>query len=351
MAQGLQQVWRTETGANRKTIIINNQRIAGIEHLSTPMLVRKIRKSVFVLINVILRPLIWPTLLILRPFHLIDYLFLVYPGTDYDLDGYCPRWLARSWLFFGRPVTGGIITRGETGVRGLILVVPNTARQMLADKSLVLDIVNRLNSISTLVGANTVAMAGQLPSIVEKHGIDTDQKFVNGKLGTVFAIESTLEKVLEKEVVPGNPTIAVIGTGFIGEAVLENQKRKGRKVVGFNIDSDAKDISGADIVIVLTPRGKDFMPYVPHLQKGAIIIDDTHPRIFAKIDNATLYKVAMSIERVQFLPKLPGYKFNWVPGCAIEAILQARFGHDTIVDPERAKLAAEKIGLRPILVN
>jgi len=315
------------------------------------MLVRKIRKSAFVLVNVILRPLIWPTLFVLRPFRLFDYLFLVYPGTDYDLDGYCPRWLARSWLFSGRPVAGGMITRGTTGVRGLILVMPNTARQLLADKSIVNDIVKRLNSISTLVGANTIAMAGQMPSIAEKHGIATDQKFVDGKLGTVFAIETTLEKILALEDTCKDPVIAVIGTGFIGQAVLNNLKRKGRKVVGFNIDSDVSAIADADIVIVLTPRGKDFMPYVPHLKKGAIVIDDTHPRIFARIDNAALYKVAMSIEGVQFLPKLPGYLYDWVPGCAIEAILQARFGHDTILDPAKARSAADEIGLKPILVN
>lgn len=315
------------------------------------MLVRKIRKSAFVLVNVMLRPLIWPTLFVLRPFRLFDYLFLVYPGTDYDLEGYCPRWLAHSWLFSGRPVTAGVITRGATGVRGLILVVPNTARQMLADKTMVLDIVKRLNSISTLVGANTIAMAGQLPSIADKHGIATDQKFVNGKLGTVFAIESTLERVLTLEETRSDPVIAVIGTGFIGHAVLENQKRQDRKAIGFNIDSEVSAIADADIVIVLTPRGKDFMPYVPFLKKGAIVIDDTHPRIFARMENATLYKVAMSIEGVQFLPKLPGYLYDWVPGCAIEAILQARFGHDTIVDLEKARLAADKIGLKPILVN
>ena len=315
------------------------------------MLVRKIRKSAFILVNVALRPLVWPALLILRPFRLFDYLFLVYPGTDYDLDGYCPRWLARSWLFSGKPVTGGIITRGATGVRGLILVVPNTARQLLTEKSIALDIVNRLDSIANLVGAKTIAMAGQLPSIVEKHGIATNEKFVNGKLGTVFTIETTLEKILELENTVSDPLIAVIGTGFIGNAVLENQKQKGRKIVGFNIDSDITKISDADIVIVLTPRGKDFLPYIPHLKKGAIIIDDTHPRIFARIDNATLYKVAMSIEGVEFLPKLPGYMFNWVPGCAIEAILQARFGHDTIIDPEKARKAANQIGLKPILVH
>lgn len=315
------------------------------------MLVRKTRKATFVLLNIVLRPLVWLVLFLLRPLQLFDYLFLVYPGTDYDLDGYCPRWLARSWLFSGRPVTAGIITRGATGVRGLILVVPNTTRQLLAEKPVVLAIIKRLNFISNLVGAGTIAMAGQLPSIVEKHGIVTNQKFVNGKLGTVFAIESTLEKILEIGEVKPDPVIAVVGTGFIGQAVLENQERKGRKVVGFNLDSETSDISSADIAIVLTPRGKDFLPYRPYLKKGVIIIDDTHPRIFANFEDASLYKVAMSIEKVRFIPKLPGYRYNWVPGCAIEAILQARFGHDTIVDPELTRLAAKKIGLAPMLVN
>ena len=303
------------------------------------------------MVNLVLRPLIWPTLFILRPLHLFDYLFLVYPGTDYDLDGYCPRWLAHSWLFSGRPVTGGMITRGATGVRGLILVVPNSARDLLANRATVARIINRLDSISRLVGANTIAMAGQLPSITEKHGISVDQRFVDGKLGTVFAIESTLEKILDQDNAITNPEIAVTGTGFIGQAVLNNQRQKGRNARGFNLESNASEISSADIVIVLTPRGKDFLPYIPHLKQGAIVIDDTHPRIFANIEQATLYKVAMAIDGVEFLPKLPGYLYDWVPGCAIEAILQSRFGHDTITDPDKTQEAARKIGLRPILVK
>jgi len=315
------------------------------------MLVRKIRKATFLSVNLVLRPLFWPSLLIFRTFRLFDYLFLVYPGTDYDLDGYCPRVLARSWLFSGKPVLGGVITQGATGVRGLILVVPNTAREMLTNRLIVANIITRLNRIAKLVGANSIALAGQLPSIIDKHGMSTSTKFVNGKLGTVFAIESTLEKILEREKIVKEPVIAIVGTGFIGEAILEHQKQKGRNVLGFNIDSDAEKISAADIAIVLTPRGKDFLPYVPHLKPGAIIIDDTHPRIFGNMQGARLYKVAMAIDDVQFLPKLPGYLYDWIPGCAIEAILQARFGRDTISDVEKARDAANTIGLKPILVH
>jgi len=315
------------------------------------MLVRKIRKTVFITSNVFLRMPIWLVLFVLRPLRLFDYLFLVYPGNEYDLNGYCPPKLARSWLFSGKPVLGGVISKGSTGVRGLILVIPNTAKQLLSDKSIVLSVINRLNRIAMILGIDSIAMAGQLPSIVEKHQIKLDTKFVNGKLGTVFTIESTLEKVLSLDNAPKDPAIAIVGTGFIGAVLLENQASIGRRVTGFSLNSDASEISHADIVIVLTPRGKDFSPYIPHLKEGAIVIDDTHPRIFARLKNATLYKVAMSLDGVKFMPKLPGYRNNWVPGCAIEAILQARFGHDTITDPEKAKKAAATIGLRPILVH
>lgn len=315
------------------------------------MLVRKVRKTVFVASNVFLRLPIWFLLFLLRPFRLFDYLFLVYPGNDYDLNGYCPPWLARTRLFSGKPVVGGFITKGSTGVRGLILVVPDTARELLTNKATVQSIVYRLDSIARIIGVNSIAMAGQLPSIVEKHRIPLNRKFVHGKLGTVFTIESTLEKILSLGGVPADPSIAIIGTGYIGNALLENQARKHRNVVGYNIGSDASQIASADIVVVLTPRGKDFNPYIRYLKKGAIVIDDTHPRIFARIENATLYKVAMSLEGVRFIPKLPGYRNNWVPGCAIEAILQARFGHDTITNPELAQKAAGEIGLKPILVH
>lgn len=315
------------------------------------MFVRKIRKTVFVTSNVFLRMPIWLILFLLRPFRLFDYLFLVYPGNEYDLNGYCPPKLARSWLFSGKPVIGGIISKGSTGVRGLILVIPNTAKQLLSDKSIVLSVIKRLDRIAGILGIDSIAMAGQLPSIVEKHEIALDSRFVNGKLGTVFTIESTLEKVLSLDAAPKNPEIAIVGTGFIGAVLLQNQINIGRRATGFSQNSEVSEISTADIVIVLTPRGKDFTPYIPHLKDGAIVIDDTHPRIFARLENATLYKVAMSLDGVRFMPKLPGYRNNWVPGCAIEAILQARFGHDTITNPGKAKEAAATIGLRPILVH
>lgn len=315
------------------------------------MIIRKTRNIVFLVANILLRYPIWVLLVLLRPFRLFHYLFLVYPGNDYDLGGYCPKWLANTWLFWGKPTFGGIITPGRTGARGLILVIPNTAKQMLHDRTTTALIVRRLERIASLLGIEAIATAGQLPSIIEKHGIPVSDRLVDGKLGTIYTIEQTLKAAIEEKGVVDNPVIAIIGTGFIGKALHSNLEKQGKKVVGFNLNSKVEGVRDADIIIVLTPRGKDFIPYIPHVRDGAIIIDDTHPRIFAPIPNASLFKVAMSLEGVKFVPKLPGYHNKWVPGCAIEAILQAHFGKSQLVDPERTAEAAEKLGLKPLLVR
>lgn len=79
-------------------------------------------------------------------------------GRRKDLDGYCPRWLAKSFLFSGKPTIGGVITKGDSGVRGLVLVMPNTIQECIKDKSLCLDITRRLDRIAELIGASAIAI-------------------------------------------------------------------------------------------------------------------------------------------------------------------------------------------------
>ena len=77
---------------------------------------RILRQTGFILVSLILRWVVWGVLGALRIFKIFDYLFLVYPGSASDLDGYCPRKLARSWLFSKKPTVGGFISKGQAGV-------------------------------------------------------------------------------------------------------------------------------------------------------------------------------------------------------------------------------------------
>ena len=93
---------------------------------------RLMRKVGLLLVSLFLRWPIWLMLSFCRlaGIRFFDYLFLVYPGTDSDLDGYCPRWLARSWFFRDKPVIAGVISKGVAGGRGLVLAVPNTVAEL-----------------------------------------------------------------------------------------------------------------------------------------------------------------------------------------------------------------------------
>lgn len=294
------------------------------------------RKFLFILMSVILCWPIWILLRLVRPFHFFDYLFLVYPGTDSDLDGYCPRKLAKNFLS-GKPAIGGIIAKGAGG-RGLVLVIPNTVAQFRSNKELCEVVVKRLTMINEFVGAKAIAIAGQLPSIINHHGIELRRPFVKGNKGTVYCVMQTVEDVvringLDKD----NTKVVVVGVGYVGTLLMDAMRADGYDISGvdtrFNrnrsdviLPEHSKSALGdADVVIVLTPKGSDFEPYFESLKPGAIIIDDTHPKIIRNHRHSgfKIYKVAMGLPMTVFRPRLPGYKANWIPGCALEAIISS----------------------------
>jgi hypothetical protein len=282
----------------------------------------------------------WPTWLLLgatRVFKPFAYIFLVYPGTDKDLEGYCPRWLAKSWLFRSKPQVGGVITRGGGG-RGLVLVVPNTVREFLHDKNSCHKIIKRLKRVRRLVGAKSIAIAGQVPGIMTKHRVELKKPFVVGNTGTAFCVMETVAQAMSLHgLPPGRFKIVLVGVGFAGQSVLEVLKDDGHDILGVDIKithhgvlvgpEGIAALKIADLVIVLTPKGSDFLPYVNHLKPGCIVVDDTHPKITDRPEGVHFYKVAMGMGGVKFLPRLPGYRPDWIPGCTVEAIYSAATGN------------------------
>lgn len=287
----------------------------------------------------LLRTPLFCLLSILRPLKLFQYFFLVYPGTDSDLDNYTPRRIARSALFSGNPSIGGFISTNASGGRGLVLAIPNTIEDFRRNEQLRRKIMRRLTWLSQATGIKAIALAGQLPgAIIKREGI-LNQPFVKGINGTVFCISETLYTALKQhQLKAAEINIAVVGVGFVGGALINFLKNNGMKVTGIDIEARKSGVSlqhgreiylqNADVVIVLTPKGSDFLPYIKHLKKDAIIIDDTHPKIRegAQPSGMHLYKVAMGIGSSRFIPGLPGYRANWIPGCALEAMVAAATG-------------------------
>ena len=315
------------------------------------MIKKYLKKLLFLTIGLILRYPLFLLLFILRPFKLFQYIFLVYPGKDKDIDAFCPLWLAKSIFFSGKPTLAGIITKGKTSARGLMLVVPNSTHDLIHTKKISINIMNNLNKIAKIVGANTIGMAGQGPGIMQKHGIETGNIFMHGTMGTVFSISETINAAIKKNNFPENSKVVTVGKSFISKGVVNFLNNHGYNASEINLSDGAIFIEDADIVVVITLSGKLFYPFMPHLKDSSIVIDYTHPKMLKKPTNSYFYKVATGIDGVKFIPNLPGYKADWIPGCCIESIIHSEFGNTPFSNQELFNESAKSLGLKALLVR
>jgi hypothetical protein len=325
------------------------------------MITRTVRKTFFITTNVLLRWPVWLALFCVRRFAPFRYVFLVYPGDDSDLDGYCPRWIARSWLFFDKPTLAGFVTAGEGG-RGLVLGIPNTVRDLVADPEACRTVLRRLEWVRYLVGARAVAIAGRLPGVIHRHGIGWPARFVTGIKGTVFSIMGAIDVAAARhELRRSHLRIAIVGVGQVGAVLLATLLEAGFDAFGIDprpgsgqdvLDGTAASaaLNSADMVVALTPRGTDFEGYLPHLKPGCIVLDDTHPMIRRRPTTVSFYKVAVEMDGVAFTPTLPGYKPNSIPGCAVEAIVSGEDRSSRNDSQAAFNEDARRIGLRAVLV-
>ncbi|HET6490340.1 MAG TPA: hypothetical protein VFG28_11350 [Syntrophales bacterium] len=264
-------------------------------------------------------------------------IFTVYPGSQKDIDGYLPpgfKWVKH--LASGKPFVAGVITTGNGLGRGLVLAVPNTVEQFKTDRKLVGNIMKRLKFTKNVTGAKTIAVAGQGPRFFKSH-FPFEQPFIYGLRGRVFSVVETVERVAEMHNIPkAEITVAILGVGEIGEAIIRNLEEKGYRAVGIDVqikdgrvelcNEGLKRLKKADLLVVQTPRGDDVVPYYENLKKTAILIDDSHPRITVKPGEIRFYKVAIGRSGVEFKPPLPGYEKYWIPGCVQESMVVAESG-------------------------
>jgi hypothetical protein len=294
-----------------------------------------------VTLSTVFRWPLWGILFLSRIFVSWRTLFVIYPGDLSDIKAYSPDsliWLRDTWLFRSKPQFAGIqIRKGGKGTEaywGIVVYISSTTDELRRDKQLVLNIMQRLRFICRLLGIQIIACAGQIPGIMSKHNIEIEKPFIDGRLGSSFSVISTVNKTYEiHNIQKDQKLLVIVGIGFLGKTVIENLQTSGYRVQGIDIvttkagvhigDSAVKTLSKADVVVVLTPRGQDFVPYQKHLKPGAIIIDDTHPRLRQQIEKNPMYKVALEWPGFEFIPRLPGYKKQWIPGCMIEAIVKS----------------------------
>lgn len=290
--------------------------------------------------------------------------FVVYPGTDADFKGYFPKWFRR-FLPIVFPI-------GFVGKTCIVLATPFSTREFDATPERLREVKQTIKEIAKDLGTKSVALAGRLPSLMFRHGVALEHPFVQGTTGTVYACDSTLEAhIHESGLDASDITVGVLGVGHVGGKLIEHWQTNGFKaIVGYDIldrsgqftdsrvtvSTDPRVLADVDFLVVLVEEGDQVMAVVPHLKKGCIVLDDTHPmmprHVRQLLEQAGVRCFKVVVENgVRFTPRLPGYQRSWLPGCLIEAFVVAKNGGFRESKAKEFAQIANEVGLQPVRVE
>lgn len=330
--------------------------------ISGKSILKIFRFALWCAVNMFLWPLIRP---VVKRFKLIDMVFVVYPGTKKDTNAYVPLWfqgIAKRYFLFS---VVGVITRGQGKKRGIVIAIAEDVDEFSVKE--LSGLIQQIRHLAGVMGVNSIALAGRLPGIFLANHISVDLPFRKGDQGTVFTVTETVRYIAERENISFSDTVGVLGVGFIGGKVLKRLRELGyQSLIGFDprskgslngsritITSDLNLLPKCKMVVVLTAKGSDIADSVPYLQKGTIVVDDTHPQLPPEIvrqirsRSGKVYKTALGLEGVNFIPSLPGYDRRWLPGCVIEALVNGQIQRTQ----DSFDLHGQELGLQPFLVS
>jgi predicted amino acid dehydrogenase len=191
-------------------------------------------------------------------------------------------------------------------IRGWIITIPLTAKQMLDDRNLAKKKIFQAIELAQKNGAE-ISGLGAFTSSITNGGKDLINKaktyITNGNSLVAGVTVSAIEKFLKESSHKDNTNIAIVGaTGSVGSAVskilasrndlnslilvgrtpehLEELKDSIKELNNYTkikITTNIKNIINADIVIVAT-NAKDAIIHPQHLKQNAFVYDITQPK-------------------------------------------------------------------------
>lgn len=262
--------------------------------------------------------------------------FMFYPASDKYVQKYMFK-----WVYDHFPIPD-IFPMGLMVRPGMISVYATTKDALQnVDGSRLKEITESIPTYFPY--ARSVSLAGSWPSMLNKAGLsDVDSPLVDASMGTIYTMDRICAQMVKKKGKElSNAVLCILGGGgFIGKRLLPKIKNNYKQI--FAIDpiypedrsqdntvysNDPAHIRYADAVLVLTPRGDDAAAYAAYAASGQIWGDDTFPdmtpRTREKIENAgaRLFKPAMVDRSFRFIPPLPTFGVNRIPGCLISGIV------------------------------
>jgi hypothetical protein len=236
---------------------------------------------------------IWPILgLVAKRFHLFQFLFVVYPGSQNNIRAYAPMWFQKIFKgIFQISVIGVMTRKTRTGKRGLIVTLSDAPDDL--SQADLQGVAETIKALGKKAGVSSIALAGRLPTLFNANGIPLEHPFVRGDRGAVFSITETFLYLLKARGLSKDEPVGIVGLGYLGSRVAKRlQELECPSIVGYDIrikesgthgtlvrTNDPGLLQTCKIVIVLTPKGEDAAGVIPWLQDGVLVIDDTHPQI------------------------------------------------------------------------
>jgi hypothetical protein len=290
--------------------------------------------------------------------------FLVY-GTHKHRALLIPTWFEK----YMRPVFPiGVIKRGKQW--GWLIATLATEDEI--EKDLQSKLQCLLRDVMSNFKLEVCALAGRLPGMIRRAGMELLPPFVAGLEGTKYTIRTAVKNAVRftsTGQICSTTVVVMGGKGHTGSAVVRDLAQAGyRQVIGVDPNhgepsqpllgnewytNQVSFVKEADILVILTRNGDEAATAVPYVYPQLIVLDDSHPSMSRNVRqmfaNCRLFKVTLRDGRLRMFPRLPGYGKHDIPGCLAEATVVLEQGSDSSINEETFNRAAEAIGLDAIL--
>ena len=282
--------------------------------------------------------------------------WVVNAGDRKMADAYLPRWAQDFYKYRDPAMIAGLFHAPGAGtslVCGSIL----TNRE-LSDHPELLQVM--MASVCRL-RAKRISFAGIIPSLLHKHDLwPDDPRLIRDQKATRFMLLENLREIQRHH---GARSVCVVGVGHTGTQIAHDFAAAGFDVCARDVRDEAADqlvgvrfvgmdaeaAAAADVVTLLSTDGDSIISLLPHLRPGQVVLADTHPKMRPEIvgqlhaQGVVVYESALTYPGLRFLPKMPHWRHDTIPGCVGQAFVEASPTYDpalTLDDNARKVLRA-----------
>jgi len=244
---------------------------------------------------------------------------------------------------------------------GLIIATPSTNDELRASR----DRCRRVIDAVCRYHGGRIALAGVIPSCLTQHDLwPDDDRLVRGQYATVHMIRRNVEDVHSHHPELASLPIGIVGVGATGRLVANDLASSGYALVALDVRPEAAHglhesiqfvgmntdaLAEVGVVVLLSTAGDAGVASIGSaLKPGTAVVSDTHPKISRaaarELDERTVlvYESALTRHGTRFIPKLPRWPADTIPGCVAQAIVECHLER-TVIDQEAFTILGDRL--------